>query len=129
MGWPAPASGQTGEATVAGVIRAENLKPGALDWQLTRVRPDHDGFRNTAIEGFCSRQSVQAGETLDVMVSTNPSRRFQVEIFRMGYYGGRGARLVKTLGPFEGKPQATPGPGRQGPARVPLGAGLSVDHS
>ena len=92
------------------MIRAENLRAGATDWQLTRVRPDKDGFRTIAIEGFCSRQSVRAGETLDVMVSTDPARRFQVEIFRMGYYGGHGARLVKTLGPFEGKTQPTPRP-------------------
>ena len=29
----------------------------------------------------------------------------------MGYYGGRGARLVTTLGPFEGKAQPVPTPG------------------
>ncbi len=29
----------------------------------------------------------------------------------MGYYGGRGARRLQELGPFEGKPQAVPKPG------------------
>ena len=58
---------------------------------LTRVRPDKDGFRSPWIEGYCSKQSVQAGETIDIMVSTDPPRRFSIEIFRMGYYGGRGA--------------------------------------
>ena len=45
------------------------------------------------------------------MVSTDPPRRFRIEIFRMGYYGGRGARLMTTLGPFEGKAQPDPAPG------------------
>ena len=42
------------------------------------------------------------------MVSTDPPQKFQIEIFRTGYYGGRGARLMTTLGPFEGKAQPTP---------------------
>ena len=97
----------------ANPIVEENKKPGALDWQLTRVRVDGEGFRSPWIEGYCSRQSVQAGDEIDIFVSTNPARKFQLEIFRMGYYGGRGARLVKTLGPIEGKAQPTPKPGEK----------------
>ena len=102
------------EATVertANLVVTENRKPGATDWQLTRVRADRDGFRSPWIEGYCSKQSVKAGETIDIMVSTQPPRRFRIEIFRMGYYGGRGARPVTTLGPFEGKAQTVPTPG------------------
>ena len=41
----------------------ENSKPGSLDWQLTRVRlGKRDGFRSPSIEGYCSHQSVQAGD-------------------------------------------------------------------
>ncbi|MFO0909197.1 MAG: DUF6605 domain-containing protein [Isosphaeraceae bacterium] len=93
------------------LIREENQRPGARDWQLTRVRPDKDGFRSVDIEGYCSRQSVKAGESIEIMVSTRPARRFQIEVFRMGYYGGRGARLMTTLGPFDGQTQPTPTPG------------------
>ena len=60
------------------------------------------------IEGYCSKQSGAAGETIDIMVSTNPPSKFEIEIFRMGYYGGRGARLMKSLGPFEGTTQPDP---------------------
>ena len=42
------------------------------------------------------------------MVSTNPPSKFQIEIFRTGYYGGRGARLMTTLGPFNGTKQPDP---------------------
>jgi len=91
------------------LIRRENEKPGALDWQLTRVRLDKQrGFRSPWIEGYCSKQSVQAGESIDILVSTNPPQRFQIEIFRTGYYRGRGARLMTTLGPFDGRTQPTP---------------------
>ncbi len=94
-----------------GLIRAENLKPGSTDWQLTRVQPDGKGFRTPWIEGYCSKQSVKAGESIEIMVSTSPARRFEIEVFRMGYYGGRGARFMTKLGPFDGKPQAVPKPG------------------
>ncbi len=62
------------EATVeraANLVVTENRKPGATDWQLTRVRADGDGFRSPWIEGYCSKQSVRAGET---SVRTIPGR-------------------------------------------------------
>ncbi|WP_435010490.1 N,N-dimethylformamidase beta subunit family domain-containing protein [Tundrisphaera lichenicola] len=99
------------EEASPGLIRSENLKPGSTDWQLTRVRADANLYRTPWIEGYCSKQSVRAGESLDIMISTDPARRFQIEIFRMGYYGGKGARLVATLGPFDGQAQPTPAPG------------------
>lgn len=89
-------------------IVEENRKPGSTDWQLTRVRLDKSKYRSPWIEGYCSHQSVQAGDTLNVMVSTNPVAKFKIEIFRTGYYGGRGARLLSTLGPFQGKIQPDP---------------------
>jgi hypothetical protein len=94
------------------VIR-ENKLPGSNDWQLTRVRVDNDGFRSPWIEGYCSQQSLSAGETLDIMVSTAPQRDFQLEIFRMGYYGGRGARLMKTYERLKGITQPSPEPGEK----------------
>lgn len=102
-----------GKSTAASLIQQENARPGADDWQLTRVRVDGDGFRSPWIEGYCSRQSVSAGESVDVMVSCNPARTFRLELFRMGYYGGKGARLVKSYGPLEATTQPTPKPGEK----------------
>ncbi|MEX0825064.1 MAG: N,N-dimethylformamidase beta subunit family domain-containing protein [Pirellulaceae bacterium] len=91
------------------LIARENAKPGADDWQLTRVRLDRSGgMRCPPIEGYCSRQSVSAGESIDICVSTDPAAEFIIEIFRTGYYGGAGARHMRTLGPFEGTPQPMP---------------------
>ena len=106
-----PAGAATAPSAVAraSLIAEENRRPGSLDWQLTRVRLDQpQGVRASAIEGYCSRQSVLAGESLDLFVSTAPAARFLIEIFRTGYYGGRGARLMATLGPFDGTPQPVP---------------------
>lgn len=96
-------------------IAAENSLQGTRDWQLTRVRLDKSGgYRSPAIEGFCSKQSVEAGETIEFFVSTELATSFQIEVFRMGYYGGAGARLMTTLGPLEGHVQPVPpiGPNR-----------------
>ena len=94
------------------LITAENSKPGSHDWQLTRMRLDkNEGFRSSVIEGYCSRQSLKAGESLDIFVSTKPAARFKIEIFRTGYYGGRGARKMMELGPLQGVTQSTPKPG------------------
>ncbi len=61
------------EVTTASNPRTPN--PVRHDWQLTRVRVERTGSARRAIEGYCSRQSVQAGESLDIMVSTNRRRR------------------------------------------------------
>lgn len=103
-----------GQAVAAtDLIRTENAKPGAHDWQLTRVRVDAGDFRSPWIEGYCSRQSVRAGESLDIMTSASPARQFRLEIFRLGYYGGRGARKMQELGPFASRTQPTPKPGEK----------------
>lgn len=94
-------------------IIAENKKEGSTDWQLTRVRVDGGGFRSPWIEGYCSKQSVQAGESIDVMVSSRPARSFRMEFFRTGYYGGRGARKVLEVGPLQGVSQVDPKPGKK----------------
>jgi hypothetical protein len=100
----------------AELIRRENGKSGAQDWQLTKVRLDkRNGFRAPDIEGYCSHQSVEAGETLRIMVSAPVACRFTLDIFRMGYYGGRGARLMLSQGPLQAGPQPVP---EVGPERL-----------
>ena len=95
------------------LIAAENKKKGSTDWQLTRVKPDKSAQRAEFIEGYCSKQSVKAGETIDIMVSTTLKDKFHIEIFRTGYYGGTGARLMRKIGPFDPIEQPTPTPGKK----------------
>lgn len=93
----------------ADMIRAENARDGTSDWQLTNVSIDPaTRYRSRAIEGYCSRTSLRAGQTLQIMVSTNPASTFTVDIFRLGYYGGKGGRWMKSFGPLEGTTQSDP---------------------
>jgi hypothetical protein len=65
-------------------------------------------WRSPRIEGYCSETSVSAGERLKVMVSANPVSKFDLEIFRAGYYGGTGGRFMKRLKSIQGQTQPDP---------------------
>src|SRR5690606_28200335 len=96
------------------IITAENAKPGTTDWIITKVyryadEPYDSGWhRRKEIEGFVSHTSIRPGETLKVYVSTDPADRYSLDIFRMGYYGGKGGRLMKSFKSLKGTPQPTP---------------------
>src|SRR6266699_7086450 len=93
----------------ADLIRRENERPGTRDWLLTNTRIDPTtNYRCPWIEGYCSRTSVRAGQSIGIHVSTNPPSPFTLDIFRMGYYGGSGGRLMRSYEPFKGVTQPDP---------------------
>jgi len=101
------------------VIVAENAKPGTTDWIITKVfrhpdEPYDKGWhRRKEIEGYVSHTSIKAGETLKVFVSTEPADKFTLDIFRMGYYGGKGGRLMKSFKALKSVTQPTPADGKK----------------
>jgi hypothetical protein len=99
----------TAAAPSRDAVRAENEHPGTTDWQLTYTRVDpRTKFRCPLVEGFASSDSVRSGEPIDFFVSTDPPSAFVIDLYRIGYYQGRGGRHVVRLGPFQGKAQPTP---------------------
>jgi hypothetical protein len=64
----------------------ENEKPGAPNWQIPRGTPNH-------IEGFAGEVSAQQGDDVGLYVRA-AAPVFKVRAYRLGYYGGAGARLV-----------------------------------
>lgn len=113
------------------LIREENMKPGTTDWILTKVTRDQDEpyesgwHRRKGIEGFTSHTSIRAGETLNIYVSTEPADKYKIDIFRMGYYGGKGGRLMKSIGPLNGTAQPTPVDGVKNLIACKWGVGAS----
>lgn len=101
------------------IIAEENAKPGTTDWIITKVvrhenEPYVEGWhRRKEIEGFVSHTSIKAGETLKVYVSTEPADKYNLDIFRMGYYGGKGGRLMKAFSSLKGSAQPTPEEGHK----------------
>lgn len=71
----------------ANPIQAENALPGGSGWSIDMPQPG-------AIEGFASRISVAPGEPLDFHVNAESGSRYRVEVWRIGWYGGAGGRLV-----------------------------------
>jgi hypothetical protein len=96
------------------LIRQENERPGTTDWMLTNTRVDpKTKYRCPWVEGYCSHTSLRAGDTLSVMVSTNPASPFVLDVYRLGYYQGKGGRHMLRLGPFKGETQPDPPVGEE----------------
>ncbi len=69
-------------------VVCENSKPGS---------PKSDWFSPNAygdIKGFSTKESVQAGDTVQFKVQSKVP--YHVEIYRLGWYGGDGAREMST---------------------------------
>ncbi|NWF78730.1 MAG: hypothetical protein HXY37_01630 [Chloroflexi bacterium] len=80
-------------------VVAENRLPGDPDWQVTRDLGD--------IEGFASATSITAGDTITIYVNTS-APYYHVLLYRSGYYGGAGGRLIARLEDLTGYQQPAP---------------------
>ena len=89
-------------AAPANVVVAENCKPGS-DKDVWDV----DGSGDPSIQGFATDVSVTAADVVRFKVKTN-ARDYRLDIYRMGYYGGMGARLVAIVQPSASLPQVQP---------------------
>jgi len=82
----------------------ENQRPGTLDWVMGA---------DTRIYGYADRVSAVLGDEVTLFVDP-PAVPYRVELYRMGYYGGLGGRLVWRSGwmaPAAAQPAATVAPG------------------
>jgi hypothetical protein len=84
-------------------IIKENLKPGTTDWQLTNPAD------NRQIEGYASLTSVLQHSFIDLFVNTMDAN-YSLTVFRMGWYGGTGGRLVRGPITLPGVVQVMPSP-------------------
>src|SRR6478672_9250357 len=72
-------------------IVAENCLTGnpASEWDIS-------GAGDSTIQGFATNISVNQGGTVNFKIQT-AATAFRLDIYRMGYYGGNGARKVDSL--------------------------------
>ena len=70
------------------LIAIENQNPGTDEWFIQKAAANHE------VEGYASRVSVKAGETIVLNVSTSRPRDVTWVLFRLGHYQGYGARRV-----------------------------------
>jgi hypothetical protein len=84
-------------------IACENSKPGSptSDWD------DFYGAGDDSIQGFSTDISVNVGQKIDFKIDTD-ARSYGITIYRLGYYGGDGARQIATISPSVSLPQTQP---------------------
>jgi hypothetical protein len=89
-------------AAPANAIVAENCLTGnpSTDWDVS-------GAGDTTILGFATQISVNKGSAIGFKVNT-PATNYRFDIYRMGYYGGMGARKVASITPSATLPQGQP---------------------
>jgi len=115
---PAVASGYVYVTATGGLVRAyhvlaactppvsriacENTLPGSPSsgWDIA-------GSGDPTIQGFATDMSVDHGEIVHFKVQT-PASSYHLDIYRMGFYGGTGARRVTTVRPSAALPQTQP---------------------
>ena len=80
----------------------ENSFPGTPESQWMIV-----GSGDPTIQGFATSMSVNQGETVHFKIKTN-ARAYTLDIYRVGYYQGNGARYLTTISPSAHLPQSQP---------------------
>jgi hypothetical protein len=84
-------------------IACENALAGdpQSDWQIS-------GNGDATIQGYATQMSVNAGDTVSFKINS-PSTAYHIDILRLGYYGGNGARkIVSKMAPTVTLPQSQP---------------------
>ena len=95
------AGGVTFSATAGtNAIYLENQKPGTSSWRFTN-------YTTSAIAGYASALSVARGGSLPIKVTVAAPGSYAIDIYRIGYYGGTGGRLVASSGSLSGVVQPT----------------------
>jgi hypothetical protein len=89
-------------------IVAENQLAGT-PMSVWAIHGDINNQGDSNIEGFATQIGVNAGQTVSFKINTN-STHYRIDIYRLGYYGGDGARLVDSMDEVLSRAQAQPSP-------------------
>lgn len=98
-------SGAETDGTPVSWVVAENERPGADGWDAVNAAKG-------GVAGYLDRTSAARGDDVALFASTT-APAFTVAAFRIGFYGGKGARLVWTSPSIPGRAQP---PGTRDPA-------------
>jgi N,N-dimethylformamidase beta subunit-like, C-terminal/Domain of unknown function (DUF4082)/Concanavalin A-like lectin/glucanases superfamily/Fibronectin type III domain/Viral BACON domain/Bacterial Ig domain len=92
-----------GMAACANPVACENEKPGSSPsaWQVS-------GIGDASIQGYATSMSVNKGGTIRFKIKSTASN-YHIDIYRLGYYQGNGARLQQAgIRPTATLPQTQP---------------------
>jgi hypothetical protein len=72
-------------------IVTENKLPGTKSWWHPAAKEIPQ-----VLSGFTTRFSVDPGQTVEFKVNNSGWTVFNISVYRLGYYGGMGGRLIQT---------------------------------
>jgi hypothetical protein len=88
------------EAARAQPVQAENQREGTTAWRVTNAASAGE------IQAYADQASVNAGGAISFYVSTRqPGTAYRIDFYRMGWYGGAGARLAGSATRLRGNAQ------------------------
>jgi hypothetical protein len=98
LNWTFKSDGNGGtivaDPPTSNAIVLENQKQGTPE-SVWAINPGQD---STKLEGFTTAISTNIGGTMQFKIDNlTGSPNYQIQIYRLGYYGGDGARLITTL--------------------------------
>jgi hypothetical protein len=96
----------------ANPIVVENQKTGTSAWQIGLPPYSASNDTDQQIRGYANAVSINKGQSITFNITANPynwkpgtSVPFYIDVYRIGWYGGTGGRLMLHLGPFTGVQQ------------------------
>jgi hypothetical protein len=75
-------------------IARENRYRGTRAWRLPGPAAEVGGVARGTVRGYVAEQALRPGQTERVYVSAPGSRVLRIQVFRIGWYDGRGGREV-----------------------------------
>ena len=84
-------------------IVAENKLAGTTNWQISSANQ-----ATNEIVGYGDATSINKGESINLKVSLNQPGQYRIDVYRLGYYGGAGGRLVTSVNSIAGSTQSGP---------------------
>src|SRR5579884_2624369 len=120
---------QSGLGRLANAVQVENALPGTTRWFSADTTTG-------GVAVYASATDALPGERVGLHVSVTPAASYRVEVYRLGWYDGAGARLVDCIpsctGSTRGVPQPIPAPvlgGRAAGASATTYLVVREDHS
>ncbi len=86
-------------------IVRENRHRGTTRWDIPWPGYHITDDRDLNIKGYATKTSVRQGGSIGLRVTTAHREPYAVDIYRLGYYGGKGGRHLMRLGRFQGRRQ------------------------
>jgi hypothetical protein len=83
-------------------IVLENQKVGTTAWKITNLAT------NDEIAGYGDATSINRGQALNLKISLAQAGMYSLEVYRLGYYGGKGGRLIFSVSGLDGVTQSEP---------------------